>query len=135
MLPSADKNPKVLLTLVFVFLAGAAAGALSMSYGLHDKLHRTVSAANRPVPPNANKDVVLQRFQSELNLTPEQTTQIGAVLDDYRNYFESLREQLDDVRSTGKSRILEILNPEQREKFARMANDLVPGPPPPPPAK
>ena len=68
MLPSADKNPKVLLTLVFVFLAGAAAGALSMSYGLHDKLHRTVSAANRPVPPNANKDVVLQdRKSTRLN--------------------------------------------------------------------
>ncbi|MEQ1947556.1 MAG: hypothetical protein ABL995_10220 [Bryobacteraceae bacterium] len=135
MLPPAEKNPKVLLTLVFVFLAGGAAGALSMQYGLHDKLHRGVAAGRPGGPGPAGKDAVLQRFQSELSLTPEQTTQIGAVLDDYRNYFESLREQLDDVRSTGKMRILEILNPEQREKFSKIANDLVPGPPPPPPAK
>lgn len=107
-----------------------------MQYWLHDKIHRIPPAASRPgVPGTANKDAVLQRFQSELSLTPEQTSQIGAVLDDYRNYFDSLREQLDDVRSTGKMRILEILNPEQREKFSRIANDLVPGPPPPPAAK
>jgi Spy/CpxP family protein refolding chaperone len=137
MLPPAEKNFKVLLTLVVVFLAGAATGALSMSMGLHDRLHRTVNAASpaRPAPPPpgaAGKDAVLQRFKAELNLTPAQTVQIGAVLDDYRNYFESLREQLDDVRSTGKMRILEILDPQQREKFAKISNDLVPGPPPPP---
>jgi len=141
MLPPAEKNPKVLLTLVFVFLAGAATGALSMSLGLHERLHRTVAAAGPSRPPSpagvgtrspsaANNDAVLQRFKSELNLTPEQTEKIGAVLDDYQNYFDSLREQLDDVRSTGKMRILDILDPQQREKFAKVANELVPGPPP-----
>jgi Spy/CpxP family protein refolding chaperone len=133
MLAPAEKNPKVLLTLVFVFLAGAATGALSMSFGLHEKLHRTASAAtvSKPLPPGASNDVVLQRFTSELNLTPDQTEKIGTVLDDYRNYFDSLRDQLDDVRSTGKMRILEILNPQQREKFNKIANDLVPAAPAP----
>jgi Spy/CpxP family protein refolding chaperone len=136
----ADKNPKVLLTLVFVFLAGAATGALSMQLGLHDKLHRTAAAAGPgrpavPAPQSASSDAVLQRFKAELNLTPEQTVQIAAVLEDYRSYFDSLREQLDDVRSTGKMRILEVLNPQQREKFGKIANDLVPGPPPAPNSK
>jgi Spy/CpxP family protein refolding chaperone len=137
MLPPAEKNPKVLLTLVFVFLAGAATGALSMSLGLHEKLHHAVAAAGPASPPAAparspsaaNHDAVLERFKSELNLTPEQTEKIGTVLDDYQNYFDSLREQLDDVRSTGKMRILEILDARQREKFERVANELVPGQP------
>jgi hypothetical protein len=138
MLTPADRNPKVIFTLLFVFLAGAAVGALSMSFGLHDRLHGAAAANGRTAPPtapNANREAVLKRFQSELDLSPEQTTQIAVVLDDYRNYFESLREQLDDVRSSGKTRILEILNPDQREKFAKIANEWVPGPPPPPPAR
>lgn len=136
----AEKNPKVLLTLVFVFLAGAAVGALSMQLGLHDRLHRAVAGASpgRPGPPPSQasaNDAVLQRFKTELSLTPEQTVQISAVLDDYRSYFDSLREQLDDVRSTGKMRILEVLNAEQREKFGKIANELVPSPPTAPNSK
>ncbi|HEV2199750.1 MAG TPA: hypothetical protein VGR73_08005 [Bryobacteraceae bacterium] len=118
------RNPKVISTLAFVFLAGMAAGALSMREGLHEKLHRTVAAAS--VPAQSPRDAVVQRFRTELNLTPDQTQQIAAVLDDYRLYYQSLRDQLDDVRSTGKNHILQILDPAQREKFEKMMNELYP---------
>lgn len=121
----AGRNPKVISTLAFVFLAGMAAGALFMREGLHEKLHRTVAAASvAPAPPP--RDAVVQRFRTELNLTPNQTQQIAAVLDDYRLYYQSLRDQLDDVRSTGKNHILQILDPAQREKFEKMMNELYP---------
>ena len=48
------------------------------------------------------------------------------VLEDYRHYYESLQDQLDDLRSTGRTRIVQILQPGQREKFEKMMDELVP---------
>ena len=42
------------------------------------------------------------------------------VLEDYRQYYQSLQDQLDDVRSTGKTRILQILDDQQRAKFEKI---------------
>jgi Spy/CpxP family protein refolding chaperone len=125
MFAPAGQNPKVISTLVVVFLAGAAVGALAMQLGLHDKLHRTAAAASKPVPLAA-KDAVLQRFKTELNLTSAQTQQISSILDDYRHYYQSLQDQLDDVRALGKSRIVQILDDAQRQKFDKMMNELQP---------
>ena len=121
----AGQNPKVISTLVVVFLAGAAAGALVMQLGLHDKLHRTAAAASKPVPLAA-KDAVLQRFKTELNLSSAQTQQMSSILDDYRRYYQSLQDQLDDVRALGKTRIVQILDDGQRQKFEKMMNELQP---------
>jgi uncharacterized membrane-anchored protein YhcB (DUF1043 family) len=116
------QNPRVLSTLLLVFLAGAACGALWMRLGLHEELHRAVAAANH----EPSRDAVLQKFRTELNLSSAQSEQIALVLDDYRQYYQSLEDQLNDLRDTGKSRILEILNPDQRQKFEKMMNDLAP---------
>jgi hypothetical protein len=116
------QNPRILSTLFLVFLAGAVAGALSMRLGLHEKLHRTVAAASR----EPSRDAVLQRFRTELDLTGDQSQKIALVLDDYRLYYQSLQDQFDDLRSTGRTRILQILNPDQQEKFEKMMNDLAP---------
>ena len=56
------QNPRIFSTLLLVFLAGGAAGAVSMKFGLHELLHRS------SVP--ASKEAVLQKFRSDLNLTP-----------------------------------------------------------------
>ena len=119
------QNPRILSTLTLVFLAGAASGALWMQLGLHDKLHRTsvsaaVSAAASP------RDAVLQKFRTELGLSTAQTEKIGKVLEDYTQYYQSLQDQLDDVRATGKTQILEVLDPAQRGKFEEMMNELAP---------
>ncbi|MDP9113594.1 MAG: hypothetical protein M3O20_07930 [Acidobacteriota bacterium] len=124
----AAKNPKVIGTLALVFLAGGAAGALTMQMGLHERLHRTVSAASVTAPahkPSTN-DALVQRFKTELNLSGDQTEKIAMVLDDYRQYYQSLQDQLDDVRSTGKTRILQILDEEQRAKFEKIMGKLQP---------
>lgn len=120
-------NPKVAGTLVVIFLAGAAVGALTMQMGLHERLHRTVSAATLPVIHKAsNSDALIQRFKTELNLSADQTDKIAMVLADYREYYQSLEDQLDDVRSTGKSRIMQILDEQQRAKFEKIMGDLQP---------
>jgi len=124
---SSPCNPKVAGTLVVVFLAGAAVGALTMQMGLHERLHRTVSAATLPVLRKAsNNDALIQRFKTDLNLSADQTDKIAMVLADYREYYHSLEDQLDDVRSTGKSRIMQILDEQQRAKFEKIMGDLQP---------
>jgi hypothetical protein len=68
----------------------------------------------------------LQKFRTELDLSGAQTEKLGLVLDDYSQYYQSLQDQLDDLRATGKTRILQILNNDQRAKFERMMADLAP---------
>ena len=124
----ANKNPKVLSTLVFVFLAGAAAGALFMRAGLHEKLHRSVVAASTPTPKSAPGDAasdpLLQRFKKQLDLTEEQSKAVAGVLSDYRQYYRSVQEQLEDIRSTGRQQIMDVLTPEQRRQFEKLSSDL-----------
>src|SRR5665213_774342 len=124
----ASKNPKVIGTLVLVFLAGGAVGALTMQLGLHERLHRTVSAASVPAAEHkaSTNDALVQRFKTELNLSGDQTEKIAMVLEDYRQYYQSLQDQLDDVRSTGKTRIMQILDQQQRAKFEKITGDLQP---------
>ena len=52
---------------------------------------------------------MLQEFKTKLDLSTDQADQISVVLQDYSHYYESLQDQLDDLRSTGLSRILQIL--------------------------
>jgi hypothetical protein len=46
------------------------------------------------------------------------------VLDDFVMYYQTLQAQMDDVRATGKSRIMKILHDDQQQKFERMLADL-----------
>jgi len=112
------QNPRIFSTLLLVFLAGGAAGAVSMKFGLHDVLHRST--------PPQSKEAVLQKFRTDLNLSPAQTDKISLVLDDYRHYYQSVQDQLDDIRATGKMRILQELDPSQREKFQKMMGEIPP---------
>lgn len=127
-------NTRIMLTLGGVFLAGVAVGMVGMRYGLHDRLHPPVAAA--PVLASIpDKEELLERYRVELKLTPEQARELAEVLSDYQHYYQAvqeqiesihLRDQIDDLRSTGKSRILEILDDEQRVKFERMTGTLDP---------
>jgi uncharacterized membrane-anchored protein YhcB (DUF1043 family) len=117
-------NPRIAMTLAGVFLAGIGTGMLGMRYGLHDQIHKVVAPAAAPT-----QNAVLERYRAELNLSADQTQKLAAVLADYGHYYEHveaqieemrLRDQIDDLRATGKNKILEILNTDQRAKFEKM---------------
>jgi hypothetical protein len=102
---------------------------LGMRYGLHGLLHQP--AVTAPAP---NEQEVLERFRKELNLTPEQTDKLAVILSDYQRFYQNvqeqieqmrLRDQIDDLRATGKSRIMEILDDKQRAKFEKMTNSTL----------
>jgi Spy/CpxP family protein refolding chaperone len=120
------QNPRILSTLMLVFLAGAATGALVMKFGPRD-LIRHSPVGLRPAPAHsADRDIVLQQFKTGLDLSDAQTQKLALLLDDYSQYYESVQEQLDDLRATGKKQFMAILNPEQRDKFEKMLPELVP---------
>jgi hypothetical protein len=113
------QNPRVLLLLSLVFLTGGIVGAVSMQYGLHQTLHHS-----GPYWKEGGKEISLQRFRKDLILTPQQASEIEGVLDDFMMYYQTLQAQMDDVRASGKSRILRILNDDQKLKFERMMGEL-----------
>jgi Spy/CpxP family protein refolding chaperone len=67
------------------------------------------------------KEVVISEFTRELQLTSEQQTQLGGIIDDTRAKWHALYAPLDaqheQIRQEGRSRIRAILTPEQLPKF------------------
>jgi len=112
-------QPRILLTLLLVFLCGSLAGAVSMRYWLRPKV-----VAAPAYWTQEGMQISLQRLQRELDLTPEQYQQIQQILDDFVKYYHTLHAQMEEVRATGKAKILEVLRPDQREKFQRMLQEM-----------
>ena len=117
--PVPWKNPRIVYTLFFVFLSGAVVGAVSARFGMSSERHRP-----GPFWNEGGREISLQRFKKELDLTTQQAGEIETVLDDFVMYYQTLQAQMDDVRATGKNRILKLLREDQKQKFVRMLSDL-----------
>ena len=117
------QNPKVLTTLLMVFVAGAFTGALSMRWGLHERLHPCAGSTATWKDPHAAK-AFLDRCRKDLNLSRKQTDEMATILDDYKQYYQSLQDQMDDIRGTGKNRIMQILDRTQQQKFEKMLAEI-----------
>jgi Spy/CpxP family protein refolding chaperone len=113
------QNPRILTTLVLVFLAGAAVGAVSMRTGLHQRLHRGGGYWQ-----SEKAEFSYNRLKRELNLTPEQSERLKTILDDFVKYHDDLEAQIEDVRATGRNRIVQILTPDQRKRFEQLSDQL-----------
>ena len=113
------QNPKVLTTLVLVFLSGALTGAIGMRAGLHAELHRSAAYWR-----GEKAEFSYDQLKTELNLTPDQSERLKTILDDFVKYHEDLEAQIEDVRATGRNRIVQILTPEQRKRFEELSNEL-----------
>jgi uncharacterized membrane protein len=108
-------NPKVAcaLTLALVFLCGAAAGALAMNLGIHNRLHQ-------PAFDTSNgRALYFEHLQKELDLTPAQAEQMQSILDDFWQYYRT-------VLSDSKARVEQLLNEQQRRKFEQMLKEQRP---------
>jgi hypothetical protein len=114
------RDPRILVLLLAVFLCGASAGMLVMAMGAHRMMH----AYAQPAWKDTGKEKVLQRFQTELSLSPGQTEQLETILDDFFTYYHTLQAQLDDVRASGKQRMLRILDENQKKKFEKIMSEM-----------
>lgn len=113
------RNPKIILILLSVFLCGAVAGVVGLRIS-----QRTVSAKQMPYYKEGGREISLQRFRKELDLTNEQAAEIEVILDDFMMYYQTLQAQMDEVRTHGKDRIQTLLDDRQRAKFNKMLNEL-----------
>lgn len=104
-------RPKTTLVslLTIAFLCGAAAGALVM----HDYAFRS---AHHSIVLTESKAKTLARWRNQLKLTDEQAAQIVLILDDFNKYY-------DNVLAEGHERILQVLNPDQRQKFEKLLRE------------
>ena len=100
-------------TLLLVFLCGLVLGALVFSLGGHKRMHRDAFWSA------SGKDAAVARVKKELDLTPVQVEQMETILDDFAKYYTT-------VLSDGKSRIMQILNDEQKKKFDKMLVEGLP---------
>jgi hypothetical protein len=97
-----------IVSLVLVFLCGAVLGAVVMSFSGHANLHGTL-----PLVAGIGSPFSVREWKEQLNLTDQQTVQLTSILDDVFRYY-------DNVLADGNSRIMQILNPEQRRKYEQM---------------
>jgi hypothetical protein len=114
------RDMRIVAVLLVVFAGGAAVGALAFS---------AVGPTQRAAAPQRTADVerpeeVVDRFHQELNLTEEQRRQLEVALDDYFQYYHTLKMQMDEVRASGKRQILQILDQDQRRKFEEMVTEF-----------
>lgn len=118
----AWQNPRILTTLLLVFLTGAVCGAVTMRVKLHDWMHRS----DVRFWQNGGSQLSYERLKKELNLTPQQADSIRLVLDDFVKYHQDLENQIEDVRATGKNRIMAVLNPDQKQRFEKLCLEVQP---------
>ena len=94
-------------TLVLVFVCGVVVGALTFTLGAHKRMHREAFWTA------SGKDAAVARVRKELNLTPAQVEQLQTILDDFAKYYTT-------VLSDGKSRIMQMLDDNQKKKFEQL---------------
>ena len=111
-------NPRILSILALVFLAGVFSGGVAMKYGLHQTMHRESGFGK------ANKEELLSRCKRELNLTDDQTRQVTEIVDNTASYYQTLQDQLTDVKTDSLAKIKALLNDEQKQKFERLVTEL-----------
>jgi len=82
---------------------------------------RTVGAGDR-APSH------MAMFTRDLNLTPDQQTQVQAIMNETRAHYAELHQKLDpeyeQVRQQGRDHIRQVLTPEQRPKFEELLRQM-----------
>ena len=99
-----------IVSLVLVFLCGALLGAFVMSRVHHATEHTVAS------PTNIGLAVSITEWKQQLDLSDEQVRQLTSILDDFGHYY-------DNLLADGNSRVLQVLNPEQRVRYEKMIRD------------
>jgi Spy/CpxP family protein refolding chaperone len=105
---------KIWLVLVAVFVLGSVTGAALTG------LYRSRASGGRG-DRAARLEQRFEKMRQELNLTDQQTADVRAILDQTRNEYRTLREELrprfEEPRLKARTKIRALLNGEQQTKF------------------
>jgi hypothetical protein len=103
--PPRSAKATLCLSFALIFLCGAVSGALLMNLKSHTRDPGKYG--------HFDGRFELDRLHKELDLTDEQTRQISMILDDVAKYY-------DNVLSDGQTRVMQILDDKQKEKFQQL---------------
>lgn len=108
------------LCLALAFLAGAVFGFVAHNV----YAQRTTRGASSP---KEYRERYIAKLRTDLTLSPEQVTQVTAILDQTGERFRELRERIDPdfeaIRQQQRQRIMAILTPEQQPKYQKILDE------------
>jgi|ERR1044071_534026 Spy/CpxP family protein refolding chaperone len=115
MTPRGVTRLKIWLVVVGVFVLGCVTGASL------DSLYRLRASGDGRHERGGRRGDVFEKMKKDLNLTEQQGTEIRAIIDQSREEFRALRNEIspryDEVRARARTRIRALLNPEQQQRF------------------
>jgi Spy/CpxP family protein refolding chaperone len=113
--PQGRTTLKVWLVLVVVFVLGAITGGAFIG-GFVTGFNRVMSRPNRNAPRDR-----MEKLRQDLSLTDDQMKSVSAILDETKNEYKALRQELkprfDEPRLKARAKIRALLTPEQQQKF------------------
>jgi Spy/CpxP family protein refolding chaperone len=115
---------KAAVWVAIVFLLGATLGGM-IGYGY---AHRSVAAANAPMPEPVRRAQRVDQLTGELGLTSEQAKQLDTILmqwhADVKMIHQQSDAQIEQLRQKKRNEIRAILAPEQKPKFEEFLTKL-----------
>ena len=106
---------KIWLVLVAVFVLGTITGAALTG------LYRSRASAGREGRERGKHEQRFEKMRQDLNLTDQQAADVRTILDQTRNDYRALREELrprfEEPRLRARTKIRALLNGEQQKKF------------------
>ncbi|MCB0335101.1 MAG: hypothetical protein KDD62_02310 [Bdellovibrionales bacterium] len=117
-----SREAKIIVNTVVLLLLGIAIGVTLTKWNSHH---------GRPwmgMDRDDRKDMFLERFRDQFDLTTEQETKIKEIFEHQREKLEQLRNdiqpQFEDIRKEAREQIRSLLNEGQRKQFDRVHSRL-----------
>jgi Spy/CpxP family protein refolding chaperone len=117
MTPRGLTRFKIWLGVLGVFVLGCVTGAsLDSLYRL-----KAGNGEHQEKSGRRDKESLFENMKSDLNLTDQQATEVRAIIEQSREEYRKLRNEVrpryDQVRAGARARIRALLNPEQQQRF------------------
>ena len=116
------KQWKAIVSVLFVFLLGALAGALVTHKIYQQKMENIIRDE-----PRTMREVIVQRLNHALHLDATQLEQLRTIVKETRSEMKDLRKQIkpqmEEVLDRSQSEVREILHPDQLEKYDQIISE------------
>jgi hypothetical protein len=113
------KNTKALLGILFVFILGAASGAL-VTHSINNACFESFVRGG----PTAREDLFVKRLTSKLDLDSHQQEQVKTIVHETHSGIAQVRNQcspqIDSLLEQGQARVNAVLRQDQKENFRKI---------------
>ena len=113
------KDPKMISVVLFVFIMGAASGAI-VTHSLHHARFESFVKGGSV----AREDLIVKRLTSRLDLDAQQQEKVKAIVHETHSGIEQVRNQcrpqINSLLEQGQSHVSAVLRPDQQERFLKI---------------